>query len=269
MTTLSDALLSRADHATAAIQWCEPDFAVHPSIAEFYNSLSSLAFCAAGVSMSLQDLRLPLLRSPLRFTGPLVFFLGLASAAYHATLQLSWQRLDEVSENAALVSLLHGALQPAPTFSAFAAHAALASWGVLSVHRFLFTELHLIGAAVALGFALHALGAHAARARPAVRAAVAGRLLVACAAALLGAAAWLVDRLACPHLLQLRINPQLHAWWHLAGAVALHEAFVGAALAGCSLDGEQPRLRVGALGLLSSVCVVDGGAVAAGPQKRK
>jgi dihydroceramidase len=265
MATLASALLSRADHATAAIDWCEANFATHPALAEFWNALSSLAFCACGLSLSLQDSRLPRLRAPLRCAGPLIFCLGLASAAYHATLQLPYQRLDEVMENAALVSLLHGALPQARAWSplAFAVHSAASALGVLRVHRFLFTELHLIAAALGVGAALQWL---AARAGGAAGAGAGARLRVAAGAAALGALAWLADRLACPALQALPLgNPQLHAWWHLAGALALHEAFAAAALAGGALDGGRPSLRVGALGLLSVVVEEEeGGGGAAG-----
>ena len=134
------------------------------------------------------------------------------------------------------------------------------------MHRFLFTELHLIAAALGVGAALQWL---AARAGGAAGAGAGARLRVAAAAAALGALAWLADRLACPALQALPLgNPQLHAWWHLAGALALHEAFAAAALAGGALDGGRPSLRVGALGLLSVVVEEEegeeGGAAAGG-----
>jgi hypothetical protein len=265
MTSLADALLSRADHATAAIDWCEKNHAVSPRVAEFWNALSSLAFCAAGASMLAQDWRLPRLRAALRCSGPLLVALGLASAAFHATLALAWQRADEVAENLALVTLLHGALEPAAALAAFALHCAAAAAGVLRIHAFLFTELHLVGSAVGVAFVLsrlaRALRARRGAAAAAAAAAVQQRLRVLSAAAALGAAAWLIDRTACPWL-PAALNPQLHAWWHVLGALALHEAFAAAALAGLVLDGAAgpaPGLAIGCGGLLSVVTVGAGG----------
>lgn len=256
MSAFTEALLSRTDHATTAIDWCEANFAVHPSVAEFYNTLSSLFFCVTGVSISIQCLYLPRLRTPLYFSGPLIFLLGLASAAFHATLSLTWQRIDELTENLSLVALLHGALQPAWGLLSYLTHSALASLGVLRIHDFLFTELHLIGSAVALGVALHTLSAHASNPRP-LSPAIRGRLLVVCASALLGGVAWVIDRLACTHI-PSQFNFQLHAWWHVGGAIALHEAFSVAAYAGTTLDGGKAALQVGPLGLVSIVVATGG-----------
>ena len=261
-TSVFAALVSRADHATAAIDWCEENGAVVPFIQEFYNTLSSLLFCAAGSSIALQASFLPRLRPVLRVVGPLVFLLGAASAAFHATLTLSWQRADEVLENVALAALLHGAAPAPPRALLPLAHGAAAAAGVLRVHALLFTELHLVGTAVWLGLRLRALGGALGRAReaPAAR----GRAAVVAAAAVAGAAAWLADRAACSALAG-PWNPQLHAWWHAAGAVALHEAWACAALATHALDSAPRRgegrdcsgggaaLRVGAGGLLSVV----------------
>jgi hypothetical protein len=255
----SAALLSRADHATVAIDWCEANFAMHPSIAELYNTLSSFSFCLTGLSIALQCLYLPRLRTPLYFSGPLIFLLGLASAAFHATLSLTWQRIDEMTENISLVALLHGALQPTWGLLSYLIHSALATLGVLRIHDFLFTELHLIGSAVALGVALHTLSVHASSppGRP-LPPGIRGRLLVVCASALLGGVAWVIDRLACQHI-PSQFNFQLHAWWHVGGAIALHEAFVVAAYAGTTLDGGKVSLQVGPLGLVSIVVPGGGG----------
>jgi alkaline ceramidase len=251
-TPLYEALLARADHATRAIDWCEQNYAVTPLAAEFWNTLTSILFCLCGYSLAVQARALPRLRAPLALCGPIIFALGACSAAYHATLSLAWQRADEVAENVALAALLHGAATAAPPLALPLAHGAAAALGVLRVHALLFTELHLVGAAVLLGARLRAqagaaaaraaaaaaAGAPAARARAARAArAAAARAAVAAAAAALGAAAWLADRAACSALTAAPWNPQLHAWWHAAGAVALHEAWAAAAAAGHALDG--------------------------------
>ena len=75
-----------------------------------------------------------------------IIFTAAASAMFHATLHLSWQRADETFENMILVFMLRGndsSLWPALL------HAAAATAGILFVSCFLFCELHLIGMAAA------------------------------------------------------------------------------------------------------------------------
>ena len=71
---------------------------------------------------------------------------ALASAMFHATLLLRWQRVDETFENMILVFMLRGgdaSLWPALL------HAAAATAGIVFASAFLFCELHLVGMAVA------------------------------------------------------------------------------------------------------------------------
>jgi hypothetical protein len=238
------------------IDWCEENYAISPYVAEFWNTLSSLLFCVVGVSIlrsssRLGRARLPL---PLRVCGLLVCALGIASAAFHATLSLGWQRADEALENAALAAVWHGASAPRAGASArdvsrfewrFALHALGAMAGVVALSFALFAEVHVVGSAVgvarALSGAADACEDKTRQWRRGTAEAVGGRLRVALAAAVAGALAWLVDRLACP---PRALNPQLHAWWHAAGALALHEAWSAAALAGAALDGGRPRARL-------------------------
>lgn len=230
LSALSTALLRRADAAVAPINWCEADFVVTPLVAEAWNAGSSLTFVVAGASMlaSARALRLP---PALTAAGPLTMLTGLASCFFHATLTLAGQRADEVFENLALVALLHGASPSSSSSSAqevpgrALAHGAAAAAGILLVSAFLFTELHLIGTAALTGSRL----AHLAQRLPAgaARSVVGARVRLAALAGALGAACWLADRLFCE-----AVGPaQLHAWWHLLGAVCLHEAAACAGIA--------------------------------------
>ena len=238
--SLFEALLARQGAATTAINWCEEDHAVTPHVAEFYNALSSLAFVVAGVSMYMTSLRLRL-PPALLAAGPLTVLTGLASAAFHATLTLEGQRVDELFETLSLVALLHGAQASARAL----VHAAAAAAGVLFVSAFLFTEVHLISVAVATGAQLAGL----AQRLPSVSA----RVRAAAGAGLAGAACWLADRLLCSFLSDaLPINPQLHAWWHVLGAVCLHEALACLGAAHAIASGAKPQPWM--LAPLGSVC---------------
>lgn len=255
--TLTDALLTRADHGAVAIDWCEANYAVSPHVAEFWNTISSLLFVLAGAHAGWRALalRLPALHA---CAAALVACTGLASAYYHASLHLVGQRADEVFENAALAALLHiGGHPPTPAW-AVGVHVTLAAAGVLLVSAFLFTELHLIVTAVCLTVRLSRQTLPLSAASPHLGGEYAARTRAAAGAAALGALAWLVDRSLCSVVSAWRVNPQLHAWWHVLGAVALHEACACAALVHCVLgeggDATAAPVKVGSiLGLLTVV----------------
>ena len=240
---LSQALLHRPDAAVSAIDWCELNYAYTPHVAELWNTMSSLLFVAAGASMLGAALRLRL--PPLLVAaGPLTALTGAASALFHATLWLGGQRADEVAENLTLVALLHAAFEAgggaeAAIGARALVHGAVAAAGILLVSAFLFTELHLILTAVALTRQLQLL-AQPVSARPgAAGAAFSARLQAAALAGLVGATCWLLDKVACSALTAAG-NPQLHAWWHVLGAVCLHEAFNAAAIAHVVLRRSEP-----------------------------
>lgn len=190
-TSFSSALLSRADHATAAIDWCERNYVVSPSIAEYYNTFSSLLMCVSGIAITMRVRRVRTQVLPLSAAGPIIFALGVASAVYHATLSLPWQRADEVAENVSVTALLHSALRAgAGRASArradlsFTLHALIAFTGVVCVSSFLFAELHLVGVSIAATRASNAAAPTVANAafRTHLRVAV----IAICAAALRG-----------------------------------------------------------------------------------
>jgi len=80
---------------TANIEWCERNYEVTYYIAEFWNTLSSLAVCIAGTA------HLYIFRkytTELRFKVMAWSFvvIGLGSAAFHCTLRKGEQLLDEI-----------------------------------------------------------------------------------------------------------------------------------------------------------------------------
>jgi dihydroceramidase len=80
---------------TGSIDWCEANYAVHPRIAEFANSLTSLFFVAAGLHVANSsrgagaEVRYQLL-------GVFLALVGVGSTAFHATLRKQEQALDEI-----------------------------------------------------------------------------------------------------------------------------------------------------------------------------
>lgn len=192
---------------------------------------------------------------------------ALASAMFHATLLLRWQRVDETFENMILVFMLRGSdasLWPALL------HAAAATAGIVFASAFLFCELHLVGMAVANILQLRRLTLPMRAVTPphvpnlsrlpansdhcntdfpqgnslqsfAMFAACLKRASLTVAAA---AACWLLDRVACSQLQALVFNPQLHALWHVLCASALGDAFACAASAHVCLHAAPDARRI-------------------------
>ena len=88
------------------------------------------------------------LHLPLAFSLKAAFILltAVASALFHATLLLRWQRVDETFENMILIFMLRGSdssVRPALL------HAAAATAGIVFASCILFCEVHLVGMAIA------------------------------------------------------------------------------------------------------------------------
>ncbi|CAK0883143.1 unnamed protein product [Prorocentrum cordatum] len=79
---------------TASVNWCEADYAVTAYIAEFWNSLSSLAIVVIGSYGMWMHWRAVEPRYVVAFASFIV--VGLGSAAFHGTLWRSMQLLDEL-----------------------------------------------------------------------------------------------------------------------------------------------------------------------------
>ena len=77
---------------TASIDWCEQNYAVTPWVAEFWNTLSSLAMVAAGL-VGLWTRRFA---REVRLAFALLTLVGLGSIAFHGTLRFELQMLDEL-----------------------------------------------------------------------------------------------------------------------------------------------------------------------------
>ena len=77
---------------TASIDWCEQNYAVTPFIAEFWNTLSSLAMVVAGL-IGLSTRRFA---REIHLAFALLILVGLGSIAFHGTLRFELQMLDEL-----------------------------------------------------------------------------------------------------------------------------------------------------------------------------
>jgi dihydroceramidase len=81
---------------TSAVDWCEANYTKTPYVAEFWNTLSSLALCVVamiGLRFA-HRYRYPL-RIVIAYVG--VFLIGTGSVAFHGTLTRTGQAIDELS----------------------------------------------------------------------------------------------------------------------------------------------------------------------------
>src|SRR5262249_21282825 len=77
---------------TASIDWCEQNHVVTPWIAEFWNTLSSVAMVIAGLVGACTRR----FATEVRIAFGLLILVGLGSIAFHATLRFELQMLDEL-----------------------------------------------------------------------------------------------------------------------------------------------------------------------------
>lgn len=86
------------NRGTAHIDWCEPNYAISPNIAEFFNTVSNIVYFV------IPPLNIYLFREYSNIIGGnfnvvwvLMMVIGASSAYFHATLSLVGQLLDEVA----------------------------------------------------------------------------------------------------------------------------------------------------------------------------
>lgn len=205
---------------TSSIDWCEQNYAVTPWIAEFWNTLSSLAMVAAG----LVGLRTRHLVWEVRAAFGLLLVVGLGSIAFHGTLRFELQMLDELPMLYLVTWLVWLLVETGPERrlgtwfpAALVAYLLLATAGAtLNRGDVQFLAFHLSFGALEL-FCLGRVGWLALQ--PENRA-IQRRFALGLAAYVGGIGIWFVDLKACPWVsVTLPAhgvpNPQLHAWWHL------------------------------------------------------
>ena len=209
---------------TASIDWCEQNYAVTPFVAEFWNTVSSLAMVTAGL-VGLSSRRFA---REIRVAFGLLGVVGLGSIAFHGTLRFELQMLDELPMLYLVTWLVWLLVENEPErklgrwFPALlVAYVLLATAGAtLNRGDAQFLAFHLSFGALEIFCLLRVTWLALRPANRPVRA----RFVVGVAAYATGIAVWFVDLKACPwvsvtlpaHGLP---NPQLHAWWHVLVSV--------------------------------------------------
>ncbi len=214
---------------TSSVDWCEANYRVTPYVAEFWNTLSSLAMVVAGVA----GLLLNRTKLPARYLAAfgLLALVGLGSIAFHATLRFELQMLDELPMLYLVTLIVYLLVErgPTPRFGAWF------PWGLAGYDVFLtvlcsvsrgrveFWVFQLSFGSLELWSLWRVFLLYRTTADPGQR-----RLFRAgMGAYLAGIAVWFADLRFCPQLSvwlpQHGIpNPQLHAWWHVLVACGFY-----------------------------------------------
>ncbi|MGB0592456.1 MAG: ceramidase [Myxococcota bacterium] len=240
--------------APASVDWCEPNYAWSPWIAEFFNVLSSAPMVVIGL-LALWRLHRSARRTEPRF---ILCFLGLTvvgvgSMAFHATLLQVAQALDELPM--VYCSLVMTYCVVVRTKDAQRDAALLRRWQLgFTVYAVGFTAAYFssedyfalfIGSFAAVVTYLVIQGwrvVYRLSASPSLQ-----RLyLVAAIAFVTGVALfWLPERsLGCAHPLQAT---HLHAWWHLLAMVGTYVGFLLVVFDRLTTLDQEPALIMGAV----------------------
>ena len=209
---------------TSTIDWCEQNYAVTPYVAEFFNTVSSLAMVLAGVLGATRRG----LNGRVRIAFGLLVLVGLGSIAFHGTLRRQLQMLDELPMLYLVTWLVWLLVEtgPRPRFGRWFP-AVLVAYLLLATAAVAFARggVQFLAFHVSFGaLELFCLGRVTWLALQPVNAPVRRQFLIGLGAYALGIGLWFVDLLDCRWvsvtLPGLGIpNPQLHAWWHVLVSV--------------------------------------------------
>ena len=241
--------------STSSIDWCERNYAISHYIAEFWNCLSSFSMCVLGGILFIRGvynkIEARFLLSSLGFV-----LVGLGSAYFHGTLTHLGQMADELPMVYSMIIwwfILFRMNEVKPTMNKLFSMDILLIFGIF--YGFLWTYVHSLQTFVLIFQAhmgLMVLGGigkliYLYR-QPLHRASRLKYLLIVYVGLLVSAfVCWVVDQQLCEQFNTIsRLNPQLHAWWHVFGAVHCHLGIVcGEAMRVLSIKHQQHQLKSG------------------------
>ncbi|KAI8149400.1 alkaline phytoceramidase family protein [Fennellomyces sp. T-0311] len=212
---------------TSSVDWCESNYTHSYYVAEFWNTVSSLAMVflgALGVLLHHRSLGWRLSSSYL-----LIVVVGIGSVLFHATLQFEHQMWDEVPMVWTACYLCyvlldeHGYRGPhyaigMAAYCAFATYVTSQSKG--STQFFMFQSSFGCVMWSCLWFVWKMY--RATQNQEIVRLFHRGSLFL-----VLALAVWLFDKNMCYVYREYNLfNPQLHAWWHVLMCASLHYFYV-------------------------------------------
>ncbi|KAK5992082.1 Alkaline ceramidase YPC1-like protein [Cladobotryum mycophilum] len=233
---------------TSYLNFCEEDYVVTRYIAEFINTLSSLAYVAFGIYGLINIRQTP--RSSIRLASYFgLIGVGLCSAGYHMTLKYHTQMSDELSMHLLTTPLLYRIL----TFKASPQRTQVVGL-VLSILFTIVMVTHMVMDEFLLHASTFGLSVYLIVTRigklipqqisdPVIRKRVHRVSLFGTFNFVFGYLVWLIDDWACQALTNVRHSVglplafflELHGWWHIFTAIG---GYIGVALVDALVLGE-------------------------------
>ncbi|KAM3429256.1 hypothetical protein MY4824_008343 [Beauveria thailandica] len=218
--------------ATSYLNFCEEDYVVTRYIAEFINTLSSLAFVAYGVyGLSRFDLKSQTSARLISYCG--LIGVGVCSAGYHMTLKYHTQMSDELSMHLLTTPLLYRLLtfQSSPRRTKFVGVLLGILFTTVMVTHMLMDEFLLH--ATTFGFGVYLIATRIlniiSQQAPdgCIRHNLRNIAIFGCLNFAFGYFVWLLDDWLCQLLtnlkhtfgLPLAFLFELHGWWHIFTAI--------------------------------------------------
>ncbi|CAF4557338.1 unnamed protein product, partial [Rotaria socialis] len=221
--------------STSSIDWCERNYVITKYIAEFWNCLSSFSMCILGGILFIRGLYNKIesrfLWSSLGFA-----FVGLGSAYFHGTLTHVGQMADELPMVYSMIiwwfilikmnelRQLKSKTSSIDISIIFGIFYGLLWTYVHSLQAFvLIFQVHIsmmvVGGMIKLIYLYRQPHHHVYR--------IKCLLLVYVSLIISAFVCWIMDQQLCERMNSIsRFNPQLHAWWHVIGAVHCHLGIV-------------------------------------------
>lgn len=252
MERLSSTISSIRWTDSSSVNWCEADYAVHSSVAEFWNTASSLAMVVAGWLLLARHREALALEARFVVTAVGVVVVGVGSMAFHATLSYWGQLLDELPMLWSVLANVYIILRAEKAGGSTALAAALVAHGVVTsagtaltsgTTQFFIFQTSFGSLECYCLYQTYRLRAHVDRS-------LVDRGLLAYAAAIV---AWLVDLNACHHVSVLPVNPQLHAVWHCLVSVGLYNCVLAHMYRRQQVLGIKVRVQGGVLPWLKAI----------------
>lgn len=244
---------------TATIDWCETNYAWSPFVAEFWNTLSSLAIFFAGMygwHIAVVDG----LEMRFQVSQLLVASVGVGSACFHCTLRHVEQQCDETPMVLTLLNWFYELFADTWEGNSFlkaAMPVLLVVYGVAfallhnSYRWTTFFQVHFAaGALINLARCIYV-------SREKGLSPANGLLKRATIATVLATFFWMTDFHFCSKLQSGEVpNPEGHAWWHVLIAYAILQCTSFSIYRRCTQLGIPAIVTMGPLGMWPTVRVV-------------
>jgi len=217
------------------IDWCEENYAVTVYLAEFWNTITNVAFVACAIKSGVQARRA---KAPLRVLLNYVWLIcvGLGSIAFHATLRFDMQLLDELPMLLFALQSVYCllCLEPRISFRQRASVMILATIAVLFgvwlyIHSMVPVVFQLVFSCIVATCLVGSFRATALSTRSGHKGAMAAKMAMQRAFWILLTAfgVWNIDLHFCDSLKWARLQVgtpmavffELHAWWHILTAL--------------------------------------------------